>query len=334
MIPLYPAPYLALAIGAGDLFKAVAPRPKMRLLAGTTGSLLLIALLAWQSYLSLSTHAFVERRDTPDGMGTPIGILRNVARTVRRYADRWGNRQVVVLCPGDHPAMDECPAVFAFMLGRSLDVRFADHGASVLLPRSDADTLIVLLQSERTLQSERIAVGELERHTYLMPDETVWLRERTGAYHFYRLPAGYTPQPAIRAGDVPVRLGNGVSVLGYELSALPAPGASTRLTLYWQVTTVPSDPPAQGYNFANHLIAPNGQRYGQADGPGYHVYGWRLGDTLLSWFKIPLSADAPVGPYILRTSMYSYTPPGTFTPVYIISDTGQRIADAIEWPIE
>jgi hypothetical protein len=288
--------------------------------------LALLSLIAWQSYLSLSIHAFVEVHDTPGGMGTPIGILREVARTIDRHTDAWDSRQVIALCPGDDPAMDEWPAVLQFISGRKLDVRFVDYDASLLFPQADTDALVVLTPGESH------AASELPLHLQALPGQEIPLREGRGTFRFYRLPGGYKPWPPVEPSGAPVALENGVSLLGYALSPAPAPGQRAELTLYWHVDALPADPPPQGYSFANHLLAADGQRCGQADGPGYSVRRWRAGDTLLSWFTIPLAPDAPEAPYRLRVGMYVYTPPDRFTTIHV-TDEGRPIADAVTWPI-
>jgi 4-amino-4-deoxy-L-arabinose transferase-like glycosyltransferase len=328
LIPLYPAPYLALAIGASDLLSAAGAYDAVKKPLYALASVSMLALVLWQSYLSLSIHAFVETHHTPNGMGTPVGILRDVARTVERYVDTWHSEQVVILCPGDDPGMDECPAVFQFMIGRSMKARFADYDESLLFPWQDTPTLVVLAPGNS------VAEQELLRHASSLSDKEIWLRERRGAYRFYQLPARYIPEPDMQPDNTPVHVENGISLLGYDLSARPTPGQTTRLTLYWSVDAVPDEPPAQGYSFANHLLAADGQRYGQRDGPGYHVRWWQPRDTLASWFEIPLSADAPDSAYRLRIGVYVFTPPGQFDAVRVTDDTGQPITDAIEWPIE
>ena len=331
LIPLYPAPYLALALLARDSVRAFAERA----LAGRTpwrkplfalGALLTAGLIAWQSYLSLSIHAYVDRHHTPGGMGTPLRILRQVVGTMERTAEAWGNRQVVMVCPGDNPRWDECPAVFGYMTSRSLDVRFVDGRASLLFPHSEADTLIVLA-------GETAAASEIGRYAEPLPEAGVPLRENVGAYRSYRLPAGAAPAPAARENSI-ARMENGVVLLGYALPEPPRPGQTTRLFLYWRVDAPPADPPAQGYSFANHVLAADGQRVGQGDGPGYRVELWRAGDTLVSWFDINLAEDAPPPPYHLRTGMYVFTPPDRFVTIPVVDAQGQVVADAVEWPLE
>jgi hypothetical protein len=96
---------------------------------------------------------------------------------------------------------------------------------------------------------------------------------------------------------------------------------------------MPLDPPAQGYRFANHVLAGDGQRVGQHDGPGYPVERWRTGDTLATWFDISIDDGAAVGPYTLRTGMYVYTPPDQFASVRILGPSGEAGAETVEWTI-
>jgi hypothetical protein len=101
------------------------------------------------------------------------------------------------------------------------------------------------------------------------------------------------------------------------------------------VAQVPPHLPSQGYSFANHLLAVDEHRYGQRDGPGYPATRWQSGDTLVSWFDIPLAADAPPGPYILRIGMYVYTPPDKFESIAILDQAGHATGNvAAYWPLE
>jgi hypothetical protein len=288
-------------------------------------SLSFIALLAWQAYLSISIHAFVDRHHTPGGIGTPIRIQRRVARTIVEQSAAWNSPQAVLLCPGDDPRWDECPAVYGFMLSRALDLRVADGRASILLPRSGTDTLLALAPGTES------AVGLLPAFAQPLPLLDVPLREDVARYRFYRLPAGHTPTlPA----DTPARLANGVELLGATFAQPPKPGQTTRLLLHWRVTEVPSNPPPQGYSFANHLLTGNSQaRVAQADGPGQRVVLWRSGDALISAFDLSLPASAPPPPYRLRTGMYIFTPPDQFTAIPVVDAQGTPIADAVEWLI-
>jgi hypothetical protein len=328
LIPLYPAPYLALAIGIGDVVQAIGARVKRAKAYCALLALLLGMLVAWQSYLSLSIHAYVAAHHTPGGMGTPLRILRQVVERMEQYARTWNNRQVVMLCPGDNPRWDECPVVFGHMTGRSLDVRFVDGRASLLFPQSEVDTLIVLAPDIGPA-----AARELDGYADHLPDADVSLRENVSRYRFYRVPAGTAISPAVPPADSPTLLANGVELLGYALSAPPAPGSRTQLALYWRVAMLPPHPPVQGYSFANHLLATDGSRIAQKDGPGHRAQLWRPGDALVSWFDLELAADAPPPPYRLRVGMYILEPPNQFIPIPTVDANGRPVADAVDWPI-
>ncbi|MBN1642512.1 MAG: glycosyltransferase family 39 protein [Anaerolineae bacterium] len=325
LVPLYPAPYLAIGAAAHDLLRRSTSRLQVGRLVRGLAALLGAILVAWQVHLSLSIYAFVERYETPGGAGTPIAILRQVSATLRSHAREWGGGRAIVYCPGDDPATQECPAFFEFVAGRAVEVRFVDQEAGLLYPAARTDTLLVLSPG-----ADRVA-NAIAPYAAALPGDTVWLRERSGAYRFYRLPAGQAPRPPVRPSTGALPLDNGVSLLGYGLSGEPAPGEALQLSLYWQVRALPDSPPGQGYSFANHLLTLEGLRVGQRDGEGYPVAYWREGDTVVSWFEIAVDADAPPAPYVLRTGMYIYTPPDHFRPVYVLDPTGHPVSDAADW---
>jgi 4-amino-4-deoxy-L-arabinose transferase-like glycosyltransferase len=327
LLPLYPAPYLVLGIGVSDLFRAVRPRRRLRRPVYGAAGLLGVALVLWQASLSISIFAFVERHDTPGGAGTPIAILRRVSSVVRSEAPAWSSDRVIVYCPGDDPAVDECPAVLSFVSGKAADLRFVDANASLLFPESQGDTLLLVAPGESR------AADVLRAYADLLPEETIWLREGKDAYRFYRLAQGQVPRPPTTPAGTPAELENGVQLLGYNIPSPAAPGQTVRLELFWRVAALPPDPPSQGYRFANHLLAASGQRVGQNDGPGYPADRWQAGDTLLSWFDIPVASAADPGPYVLRTGMYVYWPPDQFVPVRVLGKDGS-LSDAVEWTIQ
>jgi hypothetical protein len=213
------------------------------------------------------------------------------------------------------------------MLGRVLDTRFVDYNTALLFARNETDTLVVLGPGESA------ASEALSQHAQALPEEMIWLREETGAYRLFWLPAGYAPQPPPPPGGTPAQLENGVSLLGYHLSPL-IPGQTARLTLYWRVDAVPDDPPPQGFSFAIHVLGADGQRCGQGDRPSYHVQRWRAGDAFASWFDIPMDASAPPAPYTLNLGMYVYTPPDQFQGVSVVGPDGQPIAESVKWTVE
>lgn len=324
LIPLYPAPYLAIGIGATDLLctfrRYTVP---LRIFIYGVAVISLTVWMIWSSYLSLSIYAFVEAHDTPGGMGTPIGFYRQIVHAVERYAAGWGNRQVVVLCSGDDPRYAECPAVWQFVLARRFNVRLADYNRTLVFPSADADTLVLLAPGES------MAADQLPR--YAQEVETVWLRERAAAYRLYRLPVAH-PVPATPFVGVETRFENGATLLGYDVLDPVQAGQTVRLALYWQIDALPDDPPAQGYSISVSLVGQDGTRYAQHDGPGQRVELWRPGDRLISWFILPLAAQARL-PCTLRIGMYVYTPPDRFEIIRLLDQAGNPTGDALLWPM-
>ncbi len=332
LIPLYPANFLVGAVCIDRIANRLIATNKQSVKwqwvwsgGRALGWLCLAALAIWQSYLSLSIHAFVDRHDTPGGLGTPVRIYRQAMGVIERYTGAWQNRQVVVLCDGDEPRWAECPAVWTFLLSRRWDVRLADQNKTLLFPSVAQDTLIVLSPGANGVQEM------LSRYADELVDEQIALRESSGVYRFYRLPAGTNPTPIQERNRI--RLENGVLLRGYDGPEQPGPGQSTIWWLYWQIDAVPSDPPPQGYSFSVNLLGADGQRWGQQDGPGQRVGLWRHGDVLISRFDLPLAAAAPPGPYRLRVGMYVYTPPDQFVSICLLDAADRPVGDAVEWKV-
>ncbi|MBN1936465.1 MAG: glycosyltransferase family 39 protein [Anaerolineae bacterium] len=327
LIPLYPAPYLVLGILAMDFVETSRRLASTgRIIIRGTGAAGLLALILWQGYLSVSIHAFVETHDTPGGMGTPIRIYRQVVDKVKQYTAEWDNRQIVVLCPGDEPRYHECPAVWQFLLGRRLDVRFADYNQTLVFPHTAADTLILLAPGES------VAAQQISQYAQELEGTNISLRENTNSFHFYRVPATLELAPSTAFSSIDAHFENGATLLGYDLLDPLEAGQTVRLALYWRVDHVPPNPPAQGYSLTVNLIGADGTRYAQKDGPGQRVGLWRTGDMLISWFDLALSAEARP-PYTLHIGAYVYTPPSQFDTIQVIDAAGKPIADAIVWPI-
>ena len=70
---------------------------------------------------------------------------------------------------------------------------------------------------------------------------------------------------------------------------------------------VESEPPAgSDFHWFNHLLDGAGYRWGQADGVGFPASEWRVGDTVIIWFDIDISPEAPQAPYTIRSGIYTY----------------------------
>ncbi len=108
------------------------------------------------------------------------------------------------------------------------------------------------------------------------------------------------------------------------------PGGTLRWQLTWSVEAAP--PPGTDYHWFNHLIDAGGRRVAQKDGVGFPSRHWRAGDTVVTWFDIPLAADVPAGQYTMRVGIYTF--PDVHN-VALLDASGNPAADAVELgPIE
>jgi 4-amino-4-deoxy-L-arabinose transferase-like glycosyltransferase len=114
LVVLYPAPYLALGAAAVELHSLLAGRVWLRRGLTAAGGLALLLLVVWQITLIGAIYRFIDQHDTPDGWPTPARIVRAAAHTLHAYASRNPDGEVIVLCQGQVPEWDECPAVWTF----------------------------------------------------------------------------------------------------------------------------------------------------------------------------------------------------------------------------
>jgi 4-amino-4-deoxy-L-arabinose transferase-like glycosyltransferase len=180
-VVIYSAPYLALAAAAEDGLAALGAHRRLKRGFAVAGGLLIAAILVWQASLVVSIYDFIDFHNTPGGWGTPVRILRDVARTAGQLATLNGASKVVMLCPGSDPRWDECPAAFAFLTSRGPSVGFIDYNdPSFRLHQDDPETLVVLAPGDS------LAADELPHLARELP-AAVPLRENSGAYRFFEI---------------------------------------------------------------------------------------------------------------------------------------------------
>ena len=88
------------------------------------------------------------------------------------------------------------------------------------------------------------------------------------------------------------------------------PGTTLDLTLNWETRrALPED-----YTLFAQLIGPDGQVWGQYDGPagwtGHYASTWRPGERVNLPWSVPLKPDAPPGTYRLLVGLYRHTATG------------------------
>jgi len=301
---LYPVQHLFLGLLLADAAAWIAPffpRPGITVISGPAAliSLLVVPLVAWQVYYQQALLTFVDRHDTPGGHGAPIKHTLEAAHRLETL-DASGGGEMVVLLPGGDPRYHGPAAVFDALLNH--DRRLVDGRAALVLPTRPSAYLV---------HPEAATAASLLSELAVESKPPLPLREgRDAAYRFYRWePGPVTPDEACAdppqwAVPVPSDAGVRVTLLGYQWSGDPEPGGHIEWTIVWRVSGGP--PPEASFHWFNHLVDRDGMRWGQKDGVGLPTAKWRDGDTVLTWFSIPIPPDAPPPPYYVRTGLYAY----------------------------
>ena len=239
--------------------------------------------------------------DTPGGYGAPVKYALAAANRAEELQFETEGAELISLLPGADPRYDGQAAVFNVLLGP--EPRPVDGRQALVFPARPA-VYLADPGAEPALTMLANMGAEVEPPLPL----------RAGSDAAYRLfrrqPVSVTaPHPwegdparwALRPGSGQA---SGVALLGYDWSGDPRPGGAVRWTLYWRIEGIP--PAGTDIHWFNHLVDGAGARWGQMDGVGLPVSEWRVGDTVLTWFDIPIAADAPPPPYFIRSGMYTY----------------------------
>ena len=148
-----------------------------------------------------------------------------------------------------------------------------------------------------------IATVGNEQGQWDVPLRALRVRDRV---HTYRVPRA---QHRLEA-----RLGDGIRLLGYDLTPDPArPGQDLTLTLYWRAETAGST----WLKVFVHLVGPDGSLAAQHDSPPANgeapTSQWLAREVVADRHTISIPADASPGEYTIYVGMYS-------------PDTGARLA--------
>jgi hypothetical protein len=101
------------------------------------------------------------------------------------------------------------------------------------------------------------------------------------------------------------RLGNGVTLLGYDLERNVKVGDRLRMTLYWQCLSEM----VESYTVFNHVLDSDNVIRGQVDRvpgvPQAATTSWVRGEVIADPYEIPLDPEAPPGEYTVEIGMYN-----------------------------
>jgi len=129
------------------------------------------------------------------------------------------------------------------------------------------------------------------------------------------------------ARSLEMKLEDGISLLGYELSATSVePGEELRLTLYWETERRLREE----YTIFVHLLNREGFPGGQGDSPPmrglYPTIYWQEGERVADEHRFQVADDAPPGRYLLEVGIYS---PGSGDRLAVLDEGGKAIDDRI-----
>lgn len=305
-ILLYPWPYVVVAM----LFAWLA-RQHSRLRVAWWGGALVAVIVAAQLYGYLSALHFVAGRNTPGGYGTPVGLTLRAVHSAEQMA-RDVKGSLLVMADGDNVEADEVASIWDVLVDPAFAPRIVDRRQANVYPAGPA----VIVHAPGMAAERR--------------DITLPLRPGEGEYSLTRWPGGDVPRVQMLAPIGPDRWANGVQLLG----AQPANDVHAGGTLRWQLTWRVSSPapPGADYHWFNHLVNSDGKRVGQMDGVGFLARTWRTGDTVMTWFDIPLAPDTAPGAYKMRVGMYTFP---DVQGVPVVDASGKPVAEYVEiGPVE
>jgi hypothetical protein len=302
---LYPVQHLIIALFLVDATDWLGQRLDRRsALAGRSvraaGALLVVAIVVWQVGLQQALLTFVDRHPTPGGHGAPVKYALAAARRAVDLAKRE-DAVLVALLPGGDPRYDGAAAAFDVLLPPE-DRRLTDGRKALVLPQRTT----VYLSHPRAPEAASRLTGRAEA-----PASPLALRPGSGeSYRFFRRePDGFRLEHEVNDDSRWVLTSDripppAVSLVSYAWEGQVRPGGTLRWTTSWRVEGEP--PTSANLHWFNHLVDAKGARWGQRDGVGLPVSKWRDGDTVVTWFDIPISRDAPAPPYWIRTGLYAY----------------------------
>lgn len=322
LVILYPAGFLALAVGLDWLtLRVLASSPKGQALRLCLGGALL-AVTAWQAYSVVYLYGFVARHDVSGGYGAPLRYWQRIATAARLEAQAAGVDQVWVITDGSDVSYQQAPAILYYLLGPDVDTAFLGQGGNEALLLPLGRPAVYLLTRPAAPQEAFLAqLGAEERATVLNMGGEV-------AARLLRMPALSEAQLLdLIPQQAEVRLDSGVSLLGYGWPQGARSGQTASLVTYWRFGPVPEVERQTGHSLFNHLLDAQGNKVAQHDGFGLHERHWREGLVLAQWFDLALPEDLPAGDYTLLTGMYRLS---DFGRNHVLGPQGEDVGDSIE----
>jgi hypothetical protein len=285
-ILVYPWPYVLV----GMLIAWLAQEYPRWHVVGWAGVLIAV-IAAAQIYAYLSILHFVAARATPEGYGTPVGLLLNVVRAAEQHSREMGNAEILVLGTSDDVYADSEAASFDVLLDPRLPHRIIKVTGATVYPAGKAVFVSRMLPTASVAAQFNLRPGEggyrLTDWGGLRPQDTDLLLSEL---NMKRLAASAS-------------FANRVKLLGYHAPG-GQPGQPLNFVTAWRVESAP--PAHVDYHWTNQLFDSEGQRVWQKDDIGFPASSWRAGDLVITDFSAPLDANVKPGTYKMRVGTYTY----------------------------
>jgi hypothetical protein len=166
-----------------------------------------------------------------------------------------------------------------FVLTTTADIPVGAYHVNVSVTTSDLKTLLPMYRRDDTAPLDRVTLG-------------------------YVVVPWQGGLDAVK--QVGARLGEQVSLAGYEARESVSPGAELGVTLYWEAL----QPPDDDYLVFVHLLGADGQLVASHDGPPmegrYPTQAWLPGYIVPDVHHIALDPNVPAGTYHLQAGMYRW----------------------------
>jgi hypothetical protein len=286
-----------IAIGVstmGDFVMRVARRARWAQPVVPLLAVLVIGQTAWQTW----NDYFVTWADLPDER-----FQYNAGpAAVARYLDANADTDPVVLT--GLFVEDSDPINFSILLRRrDLDLRWFDASSALPIP-AGARTL-------RLVSYDFAPLSDLLRMRYMADAKLI--AEEPDVFWIYRLNADDVradleqAEGQVRAASgmtltLPVRFGDSLSLLGYDVSSRKlAPGGELTILTRWRVTKPGTLQPVAIFT---HLTNTSEKLVAQDDRLGYPHHAWKIGDEFAQVHHIAIPPDTAPGTYTLNLGLY------------------------------
>jgi 4-amino-4-deoxy-L-arabinose transferase-like glycosyltransferase len=292
LIPIMPATYIVLGIGAQELWNR---RKRIWKIIFSISAVIFAIIAILQVWLLIALFNFLYANATPDGFGTPLAYLLPIRTAILDQHPE----QIIVDVGGQAVGFDGEATVWNFLLADVPDVRFVDgvthvHPAVATLRLETCEDWAACYDEYNSDESvEMIRLFNL-RLLSITPDPLYAMDIFTyeGAY------ALLLPSDQLSEGSfIPTNLdaltfANDARVFGYTWD-------NQCLQVYWEITARTN----QDYSFAVHFMDADGNGIANADGLSWQGRYWREGDRVIRTFCLENPAENISG---VDIGMYTY----------------------------